>query len=369
MRYCFLKIPSQEIKGFWMASGTFDQDRAWTRIKDSGSNGKSIGSTCFQCRFKSIELNRYLQPLKNTGSVIDMPVPSSYNDITTDAQIRDHSGWVWYQQSFFTPASWNLTHLANVWLRVGSAHYYAMVWLNGQLVTSHEGGHLPFEVEVTSWLNPSGSNLLTIAVNNTLAPTTIPQGYWKWKQESASYPAGYFTNDYTFDFFNYAGIHRSVVLYSVPKAIQITDITVSTSLTPDLAQATVWYNVELTSTAGPVQCYVEIKNQEEGFVTGGQGCQGSFSITAPNPWWPNMMSPTPGYLYTLDVSVYNLEQLDRYHLKFGIRELNWDNDSFKINHQVLGRWSIDEDCYSKQILISEFLLSWLWDAWRCQHQR
>ena len=33
----------------------------------------------------------YEKPLSN---FIDMPVPASYNDITTDKELRDHVGWV-----------------------------------------------------------------------------------------------------------------------------------------------------------------------------------------------------------------------------------------------------------------------------------
>ena len=32
---------------------------------------------------------------------------------------------------------------------------------------------------------------------------------------------GYFTFDYNFDFFNYAGIHRPVVLYTTPKKLYV----------------------------------------------------------------------------------------------------------------------------------------------------
>ena len=35
---------------------------------------------------------------KPLEDVIDMPVPSSYNDITTDQELRDHVGWVWYER-------------------------------------------------------------------------------------------------------------------------------------------------------------------------------------------------------------------------------------------------------------------------------
>ena len=53
-----------------------------------------------------------------------MPVPSSYNDITQDASIRDHIGWVWYQKEFFIPKRWKSSRV-NV--RFGSANYMSIV--------------------------------------------------------------------------------------------------------------------------------------------------------------------------------------------------------------------------------------------------
>lgn len=41
------------------------------------------------------------------------------------------------------------------------------------------------------------------------------------------YPPGFFVQNIFFDFFNYAGIHRSVLLYTTPKAY-VDDITVVT---------------------------------------------------------------------------------------------------------------------------------------------
>ncbi len=51
--------------------------------------------------------------------------------------------------------------------------------------------------------------------------------------------------DYTFDFFNYAGIHRPVVIYSTPKKSHIDDITIITSsLSKDYSSATVsWVKI------------------------------------------------------------------------------------------------------------------------------
>lgn len=47
---------------------------------------------------------------------------------------------------------------------------------------------------------------------------------WKFLNR---YPDGFFVQNYYFDFFNYAGIHRPVLLYTTPKAY-VDDITVVT---------------------------------------------------------------------------------------------------------------------------------------------
>ncbi|MEY4296592.1 MAG: beta-glucuronidase, partial [Actinomycetota bacterium] len=37
---------------------------------------------------------------------LDIAVPSSFNDLFTDADIREHSGWVWYQRKVRVPRGW-----------------------------------------------------------------------------------------------------------------------------------------------------------------------------------------------------------------------------------------------------------------------
>ena len=49
----------------------------------------------------------------------------------------------------------------------------------------HVGGHLPFEAEVTSTLNFGKRNRVTVAVNNTLTPTTLPPGTIEYMNNTA----------------------------------------------------------------------------------------------------------------------------------------------------------------------------------------
>lgn len=52
-------------------------------------------------------------------------------------------------------------------------------YLNGNNVKNHTGGHLPFEADVTVYLNFEGPNRITVAGNNTLSDSAIPQDFQK----------------------------------------------------------------------------------------------------------------------------------------------------------------------------------------------
>ena len=65
-------------------------------------------------------------------------------------------------------------------------------------------------------------------------PLLFILGNIQYMNNTAKYPPGYFVQNYKFDFFNYAGIHRPVLLYSVP-SVFIDDINVTTTLTDGAA--------------------------------------------------------------------------------------------------------------------------------------
>ena len=104
------------------------------------------------------------------------------------------------------------------------------MWLNGQLAGAHEGGHLPFHIELNpAALNFGHANTLTISVNNTLTSTTIPPGHVQTNL------AGRRIQRLQFDFFNYAGLHRQVQLYTTPR-VYVEDITITARLDGGNAQ-------------------------------------------------------------------------------------------------------------------------------------
>ena len=105
----------------------------------------------------------------------------SYNDISTNATVRDYVGWAWYDREFYVPNSWVNTDTQEVFVRFGSVHYHAKVWLNGHYLGEHAGGHLPFQfggIEnlLVNTVGQPRANWITVAVNNTLSDSTVPQG-------------------------------------------------------------------------------------------------------------------------------------------------------------------------------------------------
>ncbi|XP_013419299.1 beta-glucuronidase [Lingula anatina] len=276
-------------------------------------------------RLRGFDQKWFAKPLDQTGPVIPMPVPSSYNDITTNQSLRDFVGWTWYDRTFFVSPEWQNKRVV---LRVDSAHYNSIVWVNSIQVMNHSGGHLPFEAEVNKALNFAGENRITITINNTLSPTTLPPGSIEYKTDKNRYPAGYFVQNLQMDFFNYAGIHRSVRLYSTPRTY-IDDITIVTRDTSGVVD----YNVTLEGNTAGATLTVDVIDKSGVTVASSSQPRGKIMIPKPHLWWPYTSNgQDPAYFYTFKVAIKDSKNIaDFYRLPFGIRSVEWTNTQLLIN--------------------------------------
>lgn len=77
----------------------------------------------------------------------------------------------------------------------------------------HEIGNLPFEAEITKHLYYGLKNRITVAVDNTLLQNSVPQGRI---QDIVTDNGTKYIQSYSFDFFNYAGIHRYYCFRYIP---------------------------------------------------------------------------------------------------------------------------------------------------------
>ena len=77
----------------------------------------------------------------------------------------DYSGWMWFRRWFDAPG----TVAGRAILRFEMVDYFAEVYVNGQMVGSHEGSFQPFEFDVTNALK-SGGNLVAVRVGAPALP-------------------------------------------------------------------------------------------------------------------------------------------------------------------------------------------------------
>src|SRR3954453_7672465 len=167
----------------------------------------------------------------------DMAVPASFNDIAADSSVRDYFGDIWYQRTVRVPKGWAGERVV---LHFESATHRATVWVDDTEVMSHEGGYTPFEADITELVSPGQELRITALVNNTLSFQSIPPGVI---EETPTGPA----QIYWHDFFNFAGLHRSVWLVATPQA-RFEDVTVVTGLAG--AAGTVDYTTEAVDADG-----------------------------------------------------------------------------------------------------------------------
>jgi len=89
-----------------------------------------------------------------------------------------YTGDCWYFKHFNTPQKPNPADRSS--LIFEAVDYSCMVWLNGALVCRHDGGFLPFDIDVTEHLL-EGENRLVLKVTDPLDNSEIPigkQGTW-----------------------------------------------------------------------------------------------------------------------------------------------------------------------------------------------
>lgn len=244
------------------------------------------------------------------NDAVDMPVPSSYNDIGTDIRIRDHVGWVWYERGFIIPNKFSDERIV---LRFGSVTHHAVVYLNGIEITRHKGGYLPFEIDISD-MNLKGENRLTVAVSNLLDWSCLPCG--EITPSNNEYGSNKLTQNFWFDFFNYSGIHRPVKLYTTPKKF-ISDITIKTNISDN--KGIINYKIKADENT-EVFLYDESGNK----VASATGKSGTIKIKDAIYW-----EPLKPYLYLFEV----ISGEDKYSLPVGIRTIRVDGAKFLINEK------------------------------------
>jgi len=136
-----------------------------------------------------VDHNRTLKEYDFDTSPV-MAIPCDWN--TQNDNLFLYEGTIWFRQKFnYTPRD------GREFLYFGAANYDTKVYLNGKKIGEHIGGYTPFNWDVTDKLI-AGENFVIVKVDNKRSVDAVP------------------TNN--FDWFNYGGITRDVLLVNVPQS-------------------------------------------------------------------------------------------------------------------------------------------------------
>ena len=108
-------------------------------------------------------------------------VPFAYQTKLSGIADPSFHDYCWYHRTFEVPKEMKGKQII---LHFGAVDYLANVYVNGELVGTHEGGHVSFSFDITPYLK-GGAESLTLRVYDPSTDETIPRGKQFWIEESA----------------------------------------------------------------------------------------------------------------------------------------------------------------------------------------
>ncbi|KAG8157188.1 hypothetical protein KVR01_012896 [Diaporthe batatas] len=208
-------------------------------------------------------------------------IPSCIESAISGLQVLDTAA-MWFATTFDVPRGWDSGR--SVLLNFEAVDYEATVYVNGQQVSFHRGGYFRNTIDVTSYLNPNGTNELKVFVFDPtdLDGYVIPIGKQTKRPEHIFYRPC-------------SGIWQTVWLESAPTT-RITQLDVKAG-----ADGTARVKVHASGNATGQPVEVTVLDQDGSVLGSGAGSSGAefeFTVDGVDPWSPD--SPT---LYNLTVTL------------------------------------------------------------------
>ncbi len=210
--------------------------------------------------------------------------------------------WVWYRRTFVVPDAWKDQR---VLLHFGAVDYRAIVWVNGRLAGSHEGGHTPFYFDITPLLQ-GGANTLTVRAEDPPEDRSIPRGKQYWEPSSR----GIFYKRTT-------GIWQTVWLEPVSNKAHLESVRITPS-----NDGAVRFEGRVAGREAGVQLRVIVRSGQNLVAETMSTVQGGRVLAVAGVTNPRLWSPTSPNLYDVTFELgRGGEVLDRVQSYFGFRSV------------------------------------------------
>jgi hypothetical protein len=279
------------------------------------------------------------------GTWSDIPVPAEWNmtagNFATAWGAYDlfetPAGWdsvdvAWYRRTVDVPASQRGQRIV---LRFEAVNFAATVFFNGTRVTTHQGGLLPFEADVTDQVTWGGTNTLHVLVESGSTAAAASDGW--------HYPNGSWWGQTCW------GIWQDVWLLARP-AVYVEDSYVVTSVTGKRLTVTTTL-ANAGTTAASVYVSHDVRDGGRTVLSSGDTqvsvpAGGTATVTFARPWAsPRLWSPDDPHLYQLSVTTRPVAGTtrpaagqqpgapagDTYGVRFGFREVAVDGAGILLN--------------------------------------
>lgn len=258
----------------------------------------------------------------------NIQVPFSYQTKLSGISDPTFHDWVWYRRSFELPSGFTGNHDKQVLLHFGAVDYRAMVYVNGQFVGSHEGGHTSFSFDITAYLNGETEEI-AVRVEDPSIDETIPRGKQFWEEESTSI---WYTRT--------TGIWQTVWLEAVHRT-HLEKI----RFTPDLDQGDVILELTLSGDCADKTVEIEISFDNEPVAKDVVLTTGNFIRRSINVFNRNIFrseyhhggwtwTPENPNLFDVSIRVKKENQiLDSVTSYFGMRKIHTENGMVFLNNK------------------------------------
>ncbi|CAL5868985.1 uncharacterized protein PFLUO_LOCUS3213 [Penicillium psychrofluorescens] len=284
-------------------------------------------------------------------------VPFAFQAPASGIGLHEAHEVIWYERTVTDIRTPDEMRTGNCLLvRFGAVDYECFVWLDGQLVGGHRGGHVPFDLDLTDALKSNSTETparLTVRVRDSPHDLTQLRGkqYWKPVSEDIFYAPT-------------SGIWQSVWLESVP-ALRLSNSSEGTVLrSDDIDKGELHALVAVSGRKPGAKCSVEIESSLGGIFVSkivkdlpeskqlvsldvGMRVPNSSDLRTRAPYdadgcWLNdvaLWHPDHPVLYDLVLRLYDGAGalVDEVHTTTGMRKVDWQNGdgTFRLNGKPL----------------------------------
>lgn len=258
-------------------------------------------------------------------------VPYSYHSKNSGIGLNEDHQVVWYKREIKLNIKENKRYILNF----GAVDYKCDIWVNNIHVISHLGGHTPFEVDITKYIEKN--TILTIRVEDR-NECSQPIGKQSWKK-------GNFLCWYT----RTVGIWQSVWVEEVGDTY-ITDV----KMTPQIDNASLDLDIHISNEEKAIDLCGEVYFKGE-FITRfstafkNKRARLSIDVSSENPDFRlNFWTPNKPNLYDIRFELKRKDEvLDTIESYFGMRKIESIGNKIYLNNQEFYQKLILDQGYFK----------------------